>query len=136
MSREVIVRLRDDFDGSTEDVETHTFSLDDQHYEIDLTEPNWQRLEKSLAEFVAVARQAKCRSRAQVSKVLPAKTPTSSSWAKEIGHYAADRGYDWQDKTVRQDVRRWAQAKGYSVGRTGLISRDVLEAHYQQRKSG
>lgn len=123
--QEILIRLRDDLDGSVEHVATHTISLDDETVELELTTVNWERLRNALAEFIAVSRPVKRKRR----KAAPAKRP-GGTWAAEIHDYAASLGYQWHDKAVRDKVRAWALEHGLQIGRTGVIRRDVLDAHH------
>jgi hypothetical protein len=58
----------------------------------------------------------------------------TETWAKEIHGYAAQLGYDWDDKSVRDEVRQWAIDNGHTVYRTGVIRKDVLDAHHKATK--
>jgi Lsr2 len=127
MSREAVIVLRDDLDGSIEHVATHTFSLDDQNFELELSTVNWEQLRNALAEFVAVSRPVRRKRR---KAKAPAPTAQRGRWTAEIASYAGTLGYDWSDKAVRDEVRRWALDSGLQVGRTGVIRRDVLDAHH------
>ncbi len=47
----------DDLDASTDGVGTYRFALDGVEYEIDLSQPNWQRLRDALAPFIRAGRR-------------------------------------------------------------------------------
>jgi hypothetical protein len=47
----------DDFDASTDGVDTYRFALEGVEYEIDLSQPNLRRLRSALAPFIAAARR-------------------------------------------------------------------------------
>ncbi len=136
MSKELVVVLRDDLDRSTDGVETHQLSLDSDHFELELSSANWQALKDSLAPYLAVARPVKRRkSKPKASKAVSARASQPSgvvrpSWANEIAEYATERGYDWTSAEVRREVREWENANGFSVGKSGVIPRAVLDAHY------
>lgn len=53
--------LTDDFDGSDDGVQTHTFCLDGVTYEIDLSAANNERLAAALAPFIAAGRRLPAR---------------------------------------------------------------------------
>jgi hypothetical protein len=46
---------------------------------------------------------------------------------------ATTLGYDWSDREVRQDIRRWGRENGYEVGLTGVLPRLVLDAHHASK---
>jgi hypothetical protein len=65
MKRTVTV-LTDDLDG-TPDAETVKFSLNDTHYELELSKDNQEALERALAPFQERARKVGKRSRTKRS---------------------------------------------------------------------
>ncbi|MFC0532136.1 Lsr2 dimerization domain-containing protein [Phytohabitans kaempferiae] len=55
MAKRTIIVVEDDLDGSTDGVTTHRFSLDNTSWEIDLSEPNLDRLRQALQPFITAA---------------------------------------------------------------------------------
>jgi len=105
MSRKVQVLLEDDIDGSP-GAETVQFSLDGKSYEIDLSEPNAEKLRESFAPWIGAGRRV--------------SGPASS----EPRRRAARRSED------TADIRRWAAENGIPVSTRGRISAD-LRARYE-----
>jgi len=60
--------LIDDLDGSTDNVTTRRFGLEDLSYEIDLTPANLERLRAALGPFIAAGRRLPKSSRAKTSR--------------------------------------------------------------------
>lgn len=56
MARTTLITLVDDLDG-TEPAETISFALDGRTYEIDLSEPNAQRMRGELERWVTAGRR-------------------------------------------------------------------------------
>lgn len=98
--RRTIVSLVDDLDG-TEAVETVTFGLDGDSFEIDLSEANADALRSTLDAWVARARRAGDERRthtapARSTTVLPpvgeSRNALIRAWAAETGQHAPARG--------------------------------------------
>ncbi|GDY30785.1 histone-like nucleoid-structuring protein Lsr2 [Gandjariella thermophila] len=115
MAQKVTVTLLDDLDGS-EAEETVEFGLDGVSYQIDLSSSNAAKLRDSLAKFVASARRAGGRKRAQGAR---------PSGAKPARTAAADREQN-------QAIREWARKQGMQVSDRGRIPADVLQAYHKQ----
>jgi hypothetical protein len=92
--------LVDDLDGSEENVNSVSFSLDKANYEIDLSAANEARLRDKLAKFVAAAtplhpQRAVRRGAVKAVKAAPVgreQTQAIREWARSNGHEVSDRG--------------------------------------------
>ena len=89
--------LVDDLDGSEENVNSVSFSLDKTNYEIDLSAANEARLRDKLAKFVAVAtplhpQRAVRRKAVKAAPVGREQTQAIREWARSNGHEVSDRG--------------------------------------------
>src|SRR5437763_10177585 len=115
MAQKVTVSLLDDLDGS-EAEETVEFGLDGVAYQIDLSGSNAAKLRDTLANFVANARRAGGRKRAQGARPTPAKAPRAAS----------------ADREQNQAIREWARKQGMKVSDRGRIPAEVLEAYHKQ----
>lgn len=107
MSREVIIKIRDDLDGS-DAVETVTFGYRGTDYEIDLSEHNVELFEKTMHQFLEVARKAEAKAKASAS---PQRKPVDAA-----------------TKQQRKEIRDWANANGLQVDARGMIANAVVEA--------
>ncbi|MPZ81663.1 MAG: Lsr2 family protein [Actinophytocola sp.] len=109
MAQKVLVQLVDDLDGtSSQDVSTVLFGLDGVTYEIDLTDPNAERLRESLAEFVDSARRVGGR----VKRGIRPASGSKAANASEAGQ-----------------IREWAQENGFELAGRGRIPSHVVEAY-------
>lgn len=113
MSREVIIKIRDDLDGSIAN-ETMTFAIRGVTYEIDLSSANVELLEKTMQQFVDVARQV--------------QTPAPLTNAP-VGGGTPKRELVQR----RREIRNWAIRNGWpklaeSTGK-GRLPYDVLDAY-------
>jgi hypothetical protein len=127
MSKEVIVRLRDDLDNSVGgDIETCQFSWAGKNYEIDLTAEHFAEFEFAILPYIKAGREVKRRRKTT-------STPRSKGyrWPEEISSYAAKLGYNWDDKAQRQDVRTWALANGHCKNHTGVLPKEALDAYHE-----
>lgn len=111
MAQEVITKLIDDLDNS-EAVETVSFGLDGDAYEIDLNAKNAAALRKALDRYIGVARSAS------------APPATSAAGRRTRGKVARGRG-DVDPKLVRA----WANENGIEISTRGRIPSDVLEQY-------
>jgi len=103
----MVTRIRhevlDDLTG-VEGAVTRTYSVDGQHYEIDLVDENWAELQESLKKFVAVSRKRGVK-RAAAER---SSRPSNAENAK---------------------IREWARAKGMTVPERGRIPEKIREAY-------
>jgi hypothetical protein len=100
MAKSVSVVISDDLDGSP-DAETVTFSFDGQGYEIDLSEKNRAKLEKSLRPFIDAGRRTAHR---RIAKPARGAAP----------------------RIDRAAVRAWAASQGLKVSERGRISAEIM----------
>jgi hypothetical protein len=109
MAQKTIVQLIDDLDGTSNDsIETITFGLDGETYEIDLNDANASKLRDQLADFVASGRRTGGR-----AKIGTRATSTSGSG---------------RSREQTQAIREWARSNGWDVAERGRIPANVVEA--------
>ena len=106
MAREMKLVLTDDFDG-TDAAETVSFSIDQGHYEIELSSENAAKLREALAPFIERARRV----------ANPARGGTGRS-RRSAG-----------SRADTPQIRKWAQDKGYEVSDRGRIPSEIIEAY-------
>ncbi|MEU5281148.1 Lsr2 family protein [Streptomyces asoensis] len=96
MAQKVVTILSDDLTGTeSDDVQTHTFSLDGVYYEIDLVSDNYDRLFEALAPFIGSGRKAGRTKTAGQPRKQQLSAPSAEEvrvWARENGHQVNDRG--------------------------------------------
>ena len=109
MAREMKLVLTDDFDG-TDAAETVSFSIDQGHYEIELSSENAAKLREALAPFIERARRV----------ANPARGTRSGS-----GRSRRSAG----SRSDTPQIRKWAQDKGYEVSDRGRIPSEIIEAY-------
>ena len=109
MAQRINVQLVDDIDGA-DAVETVSFSLDGQQYEIDLSEGNAAKLRDALSLYVAHARRTAAR-RGRSAGGQRSATPRTTG-----GPSAAE-------------IRAWAKENGLDVPERGRVSAEVREAY-------
>lgn len=107
MAKQTIVV--DDLDGARDNVQTHTFSLDDNRYEIDLSSPNFAHLVEALEPFVRVARPRSGRVRGR----------GPSKRAREA---------------VSREIRAWAEENGMEVSARGAFPKEVVAAYWKAKE--
>ncbi len=95
MAQKIQVHLEDDLDGGPADT-TLAFALDGRDYEIDLSEPNAEKLREELRPFVAAARKTtRGRGPRGAHPRFSSSDPDTAkirAWAKDNGHEVSDRG--------------------------------------------
>lgn len=106
MATETTIRLVDDLDGS-DAVETIGFALDGKAYEIDLSDPNGQKLRDALSEFVGAAREVKPQRKG--------------------------RGTSAKAGTEVSEARAWLKTNGYPVKDKGRITEDLMDVWRQNK---
>lgn len=95
MTKEVIVRLRDDLSKQLgESVETREFTIDGVEYESELSAENYAKFLKATEKFRTAARPKKRRA---VKKAAAKKKPKTEAglvreWARETGRECNPRG--------------------------------------------
>lgn len=99
MSKEVIIRVRDDLDGSDAD-ETLVFTVRGVSYEIDLSSANVELFDKSLQQFVEAARPQQLTQFAPLSKVPIAKRELMQR-RREVRGWAARHGWPELQEQVK-----------------------------------
>jgi hypothetical protein len=115
--RETVVYSCDLHDGDmTEDVETVSFGLDGQAYEVDACEEHRQQLRDAFAPYVGAARKPGGGS---------ASAPRRS--ARAASRPAPSSG--GSDREEVQRIREWAREHGHTVSERGRLSSSVLEAY-------
>lgn len=114
MAQKHIVQLIDDLDEGAA-AETVSFSLDGNHYEIDLSAKNAARLRDAMAEYVAHARRASGRGGRGSSTGTPRRGRSA-------------RG----DREQTHAIREWAKKNGHKIGEKGRIPAHILEAYNEQ----
>jgi hypothetical protein len=119
MSKEVVIRLRDDIDGElADDVATRPFSFDGVDYEIELNDNNFEEFRLDIKRWLQAARVAKTR-RKKAANGKPKSKP--------------------QPPPSRGEIRAWASKNGYEVGSRGNISNEVRSAYnaaHPRRRKG
>lgn len=97
MAQKVVVSLVDDLDGGKAD-ETVQFSLDGNHYEIDLSDHNATALRDALTIYVRSARRPEGTARNQSTAATGGavidrvQNQAIRDWAREHGNKISDRG--------------------------------------------
>ncbi len=113
MAQKVTTYLVDDLSGDTiadGEGRTVSFAFDGNHYEIDLSNDNAEKLREALSDYVAAARKVSGRG--------SRSTGTSS---------ASVKGRSNPDDLAK--IRAWATANGYEVAARGRISQQVRDAY-------
>lgn len=90
----MVTRIRqevlDDLTGQ-EGAATHSFAIEGQQYEVDLTPANWAEFQELTEKFVAVARKVG-GSRPTQTSASKAENAKIREWARRNGHEAPARG--------------------------------------------
>jgi nucleoid-associated protein Lsr2 len=103
MAKTVSVVVTDDLDGSPE-AETVAFSFNGQSYEIDLSQKNLAKFEKSLRPFMDAGRRTAHRRAVKSTRGSAARID-------------------------RAAVRAWATSQGFKVSERGRISAEILSKY-------
>jgi len=115
--RETVVYSCDLHEGDmTEGVETVSFGLDGQAYDLDACEQHRQELHDAFAPYVGAARKA-----GGAGGSGARRASRSSSRASGSGGSA--------DREEVQRIREWARDNGHKVSERGRLSASVLEAY-------
>jgi hypothetical protein len=115
--RETVVFTCDLHEGEvTEGVETVTFGLDGNSYEVDACADHQAELRDAFATYVGAARRAGSGSSA------PGRRSSRPSGRASSGSAGSDR-------EEVQRIREWARENGHTVSERGRLSSSVLEAY-------
>ncbi|HSP36458.1 MAG TPA: Lsr2 family protein [Frankiaceae bacterium] len=112
MTQKTVILLTDDLDGS-EAVETVTFGLDGQSYEIDLSEENAADLRERVSEWSQHARKGGGRAGARGAPRPRSSTPPASALKEDVAA-----------------IREWARNAGHEVSPRGRIAQKIREAYH------
>ena len=112
MAQRTIVLMTDDLDGS-EAVETVTFGLDGESYEIDLSEENAADLRECVSQWSQHARKAGGRAGARGAPRPRPSTPSASALKEDV-----------------TAIREWARNAGHEVSPRGRIAQKIREAYH------
>jgi hypothetical protein len=102
--------LTDDLDGS-EATQTVSYTIDDQEYEIDLSEENVQRFHQALEPFVSASRQVQRQNRPRRSRG------------------DGRRGGGGSGRSDIAQIRDWAMGRNMDVSRRGRIKKEIIDAY-------
>jgi hypothetical protein len=116
MAQVTKIRLVDDLDGGNAD-ESVDFTVDNNRYQMDLSEKNAARLREVLAPFIAAARRSG-------GSTTSTRTRRSTIAARPSGAGAETAA-----------IREWAGANGFSVSTRGRIAAPVREAYENRAAS-
>lgn len=106
MAQKIVTIYMDDLSGvESEEVQTHTFSLDGVGYEIDLDADNYDRLFEALAPFIEKGRK--------------------TGRAKVAGRSRRPQG----DGPSADEIRSWARENDYQVNDRGRVPASIREAY-------
>ena len=83
MGTQTVSTVFDDLDGTTEQVGTYRFALEDVTYEIDLSQANLGQLRAALAPFIAVGRRLPKAAKAKPRSVGKASVDVRAWWAAQ-----------------------------------------------------
>lgn len=115
MAREVIIRIRDDFDATALADKTVSFGYDGTSYEIDLTAANADEFDAVMARYIGAGR------------VVVADKPTSRRKRASSGPRLLKAAPE--NVQQRRRIREWAIETGYHVNAKGLIATDIIKAY-------
>ncbi|MCX4580652.1 Lsr2 family protein [Streptomyces sp. NBC_01571] len=106
MAQKIVTVYTDDLTGAeTDEVRTHTFSLDGVSYEIDLVSDNYDKLFEALAPFIEKGRKTGRASGVGRARKAPVDGPSS------------------------EELRTWARANNYEVNDRGRVPASIHEAY-------
>ncbi|MFF9490172.1 Lsr2 family protein [Streptomyces sp. NPDC014676] len=106
MAQKIVTVYTDDLTGAESDeVATHTFSLNGVHYEIDLTPENYDKLDAALRPFIENGRKlGRTKGTSRIRNKGAAQGPSA------------------------EEVRAWARGNGFAVNARGRVPKEVLDA--------
>ena len=115
MAQQVVVQLIDDLDGSkSDDISTVEFGLDGVSYEIDLAEPNAEKLRGVISEYVTNARRTGGR-------LKRGSRPKADSGSGAVSEASL--------------IREWALANGVELAARGRISSHVVADYHEAQRA-
>ena len=119
--KELITRLRDDFDRSLDGVETIEFGYRGIAYEIELSPANAAIFDEQIGRYIAAGRKVKQRSRKRKAKA----TTNGEVVDKPV------RGAPPIDgKELRDRIREFARQQGIPQSNIGQLKRESVDAYY------
>jgi hypothetical protein len=124
--REVLV---DDIDGSEHAVETVTFGINGNMYEIDLSRENQKELRKALARYERVARPTRLRS-GKPKNGAPASSLIVKATRKATGKATGKA----KSGPAASQVREWARENGIDVTPTGRVPQSLVDQYVAANK--
>lgn len=114
MSRQVVVKKRDDLDSSLEATETLSFTFEGIVYTTDLCADNAQRFQELLAPFMENAFQKE-----KLSKRMKATTKSGGEPKASVSEECRDR------------IKKWARSSGLGhLDAQQLLANDIRSAYY------
>jgi hypothetical protein len=113
MAREVIIRIRDDFDAESLADKTVPFSYCGTSYEIDLTATNADEFDAVMARYIGAGRVVE----PEVS--APRRKRRAPGAPKPVPENVAQR----------RRIREWAAETGYQIQEKGMIGADIIRAY-------
>ncbi|MFD5065708.1 Lsr2 family protein [Streptomyces sp. NPDC058394] len=106
MAQKIVTVYTDDLTGEeSEEVQTHSFSLNGVKYEIDLMSENYDMLFAALAPFVEAGRKT-------------GRTKTAGRPRKSSG-----------DELTAGELRAWARKNNYQINDRGRVPASIREAY-------
>ncbi|MFF1595354.1 Lsr2 family protein [Streptomyces sp. NPDC058286] len=110
MAQKTIIIYTDDLTAQeSQEVSTHTFSLNGVNYEIDLSPESYDKLADALGPFIRAGRKTGRATKISVRK---------------------SRGRTTQDGASAEEIRRWARSKGIEVNDRGRVPA-AIRAQYE-----
>ena len=110
MAQKIVTVFTDDLTGKeSEEVQTHTFSLDEVNYEIDLVSENYDKLFEALAPFISSGRKV-----GRTKSAYRARRPSVEGPSAE-------------------ELRQWARENNYQVNDRGRVPASIREAYEKAR---
>ena len=116
MAQRHVVQLVDDLDGS-EAVKTVDFVVNDNHYEVDLSETNLVAFERTISRYLKVARSDDATAQRRWASIATQPGPAAPPEPEPVFDGSA------------QDMRLWAQRKHMVVRPRARIPREIEHAY-------
>ncbi|MFE6946520.1 histone-like nucleoid-structuring protein Lsr2 [Streptomyces chartreusis] len=106
MAQKIVTVFTDDLTGNeSEEVQTHTFSLDGVSYEIDLVSESYDKLLEALAPFISSGRKV-------------GRTRSTGKGRRPL-----------MEGPSAEEVRQWARENDYQVNDRGRVPASIREAY-------